>query len=259
MITFTIANQKGGVGKTTTAINLAHGLAIRGKKVLIIDLDTQGNTGDSLGLEQGNELFTIIALGNFLPSHLIQARDNLYVIRSDNSTQRLKILLGGMEFRERVLSTLLDNLPLSFDYVFFDCAPSVDILQTSALVASDFLVIPTKLDQFSVKGIDTILGSLNTINKSSGGNCKLGGIIPTMFDLTTKESLGQLKNLAEALGPYVWPCIPIDTKVREANRLGLTLWELSPKPRALQGLGTLGGGYQANIDKLLILERAIKR
>ena len=253
-----IANQKGGVGKTTTAVNLAHGLAIRGYQVLIIDLDAQGNVADCLGLQPGNDLYKLLFPGTItrLPDGCLSSgRDNLRVIRSDKTTSTLKIALGAVDMREYVLDDLLHQA--SLDVVILDCAPSIDVIHTAAIVASDFLLVPTKLDQLAVKGVRDVLVTLNALSRIS--TCQLGGILPTFYDRQTTESFLQLKHLANSFGEYVWPPIPQDTLCRESTRFGKTLLEYAPTSRAWvgysSGKGKSAGGYQQVIDRVVELLR----
>lgn len=239
MIIITIANQKGGVGKTTTAVTLADGLARDGMHTLLIDLDAQGNVADALGMDSGHELYDWLVKEN---GCLVQAKQNLKLIRSDKQTELLKMVLTGMDFREMVLINALIKLEkqieefekVSLDYVIIDCAPSVDVLQTAALVAADYLIIPTKLDQFSIKGVKEMLKSLAAVRTASPSKCELAGILPTFYDLVTVESHIQLMNLAAAFAKKVWLPIKTDTKCRVANREGKTLWQVGDS-KALEG------------------------
>lgn len=248
MITIAIANQKGGVGKTTTAVTLAHGLAMNDQLVLLIDMDTQGNVADSLGIESGDDLYRWL-IQEKADAYQLNARINLHVVRSDKKTQILKMALTGMDFRELILEKGLKLMDAAakFDYVVIDCAPSVDVLHTAALVVADYLIIPTKLDQFAIKGVREMLNSLATVRAASDSRCELAGIVPTFHDLVTRESHAQLLNLVKTFGKQVWAPIAQDTKCRTANREGKTLWELGGKSRALEG-------YKAMLEKVKALK-----
>lgn len=239
----TIANQKGGVGKTTTAVNLAHGAAIRGMNVLIVDLDTQGNVADALGMEEGQDLYEWL-INSLTPKVEVKVpgRERLSVIRSNKTTAVLKLAVTGMDFREMIISNALHGY--EYDLVILDCPPSVDILHTAALVAADFLLIPTKLDQFAVKGVIEMLRSLESVQRATRSKCTLAGIIPTFYDKVTNESQAQLENLAASYGSFVWPPVAQDSNCRVANRVGKTLWEMERHPRALTG-------YMECLDHLL--------
>lgn len=245
MAIIAIANQKGGVGKTTTAVTLASGLAQdHGLEVLVIDLDTQGNVSDSLRIEKSGALLEWLLLDRKLQDVVINARKRLDVIRSDKTTVKLKISLAGMEFRESILANALRGYEKLYDVVVIDCAPSVDVLHTASMVAADLLVIPTRLDQFSVEGVVETLRSLATVQQITKSRCELAGIIPTFYDKVTNESHGQLKALARAYTNHVWPAIPQQTNCRVASRMGQTIWEYDPHSR-------MADGYRECLKRLL--------
>lgn len=251
MAIIAIANQKGGVGKTTTAVTIADGLARMGKSVMLVDLDPQGNVADSLGVDPGGDLNRAISNNMKLQDVAINVHDGLDIVRSDKTTVILKSNLAGMDFREYVLVNALEND--NHDYVIFDCAPSIDVLHTAALVAADYLIVPTRLDQFSVKGVVEVLRTLSSIRRFSNSGCEVGGIIPTFYDRQTVETQEQLENLVSVFGELVYPVVPVDTNCRKAHRAGKTLFEFAPKCRALVGYPELPCGYMAVINRILKL------
>jgi chromosome partitioning protein len=255
MVVLAVVNQKGGVGKTVTAVNLAHGLAMHGYRTLLIDLDPQGNVADCLGLPPGNDLYRLLFPGNGLPlkeSTTSTGRQDLDVVRSDKSSANLKLAIGALADRPR--EYILDDVlrEARYDVVVLDCAPSVDILHTLAVVAAHYILIPTRLDQLAVKGVRDMLVTLRSLARIT--TCELGAIIPTFYDRTTNESYLQLKHLAETFHEYVWPPVPQDVVCRESTRFGKTLWEYGPNTRALVGYtdrsGRLIGGYQQVVQRV---------
>lgn len=250
--TIAIINQKGGVGKTTTAVTLGAGLAAAGKKTLIVDLDAQGNVAISLGVDKGNGLYTLLFDGKrkaITPS----GRARLDLVVSDKTTAEAKQRLGGMDFREQRLKAALDKLP-GYDVVVLDAAPGVDILQIGALVACTHFLIPVGLDHLAVVGAGDALATTAGLKDVGRFGGVFLGVLPTMWERTTTESHEQLKILVEQYGRLVWPPIPRDTHAREAPAYGQTLWEYAPTTRAVVG-ATMGdrqvGGYQRVLARLL--------
>jgi chromosome partitioning protein len=227
-----IANQKGGVGKTTTAVTLGHGLALHGLRVLVVDLDPQGHVAFVLGLDKAPGLYRLIVEEAPLSKVAVKARDNLSVILGDKQTEAAKRYVTTLNFRERVLLDILGDA--DYDVIFLDTAPSLDVLHVAALMASDWVIIPTKLDAMAVDGVNEILHSMGQIAQQ-GHRLEDYNILPTFFDRTTKETMVQLQDVVNIFGHRVWPPIPQDTKAREASAYGQTLWEYSPKSPAVLG------------------------
>lgn len=234
MQTIGIFNQKGGVGKTTTAITLAHGLALEGHRVLLVDLDAQGNVGDALGLEKAGGLYELLygrergAIGG-------SRRERLDVILSDHSTVEAKSRLMGENFREYRLRDRLGSFSERYEVCVLDTSPGVDVLQVSALVACDAVLTPVCLEHLAVVGAGDLLGTVASLQQVGAFRGRWLGVLPTMWERRTNESEGQLRALAAAFKRLVYPPIPVDARAREAPRAGKTLWEYAPECRALQG------------------------
>lgn len=240
-----VANQKGGVGKTTTAVTLAQALTLQGKSVLLADLDPQGHVATALGLEKSDGLYRRLVDHEPLAGVVQPARPSLDILPGNKRTEAAKRHLTTLDFRERALSDALQGAP--YDLVILDCAPSFDVLHVAALMASDFLVIPTRLDHLAIDGVNELLASVGQV-RQMGGHAELAGILPTFFDRQTKETAEQMRSLAEAFGAYVWPPIPQDTRAREAPAYGQTLLEYAPRSTAVIGYA---GDHEARIGGYL--------
>lgn len=236
------ANQKGGVAKTTSTVTLGHGLAKAGLKTLIVDLDPQGHVAFALGLDKTPGLFRLVVEDERLDQVVVAARPGLDIVAGDKKSEAVKRYVTTLNFREKVLVNLLENA--DYDVILLDTAPSLDVLHVAALVASDWVIIPTKLDALAIDGVNEILRSMGEVNRQ--GHTFAGySILPTFFDRTTKETATQLRELVNVFGAKVWPPIPQDTRAREAVAFGKTLWEYTPESPSVMGYagdrGTVGG------------------
>jgi chromosome partitioning protein len=245
------ANQKGGVGKTTTAVTLSHGLARSGKKVLLVDLDPQGHVAFSLGMEKSPGLYRLICLNEKIESIIQPARENFDILPGDKFTEKVKRHITLSDFRETILLDILEKT--DYDFVMLDMAPSLDVLHLNGLVASDWVIIPTRLDALAVDGVNEILSTMGEITKR-GFPFQGYSILPTFFDRTTRETLTQLKEIVQTFGSKVFPPIPQDTRVRESVAYGKTLWEYSQMSPAIQGYSDGNkhtGGYAQLLQRVL--------
>jgi chromosome partitioning protein len=232
-----IANQKGGVGKTTTAINLAHWFALRGKRTLILDLDGQGHIGPGLGLEKADGLYRLIVHEAAVEQAAVSARERLDVVLNDHTCELVKEHVKQANFREYILDTALEDARESYDLIFIDTPPSTDVLHILALVASDFLLIPANMDYYALDGVGYILKTIKTLGRYPGVTPPvLVGILPTLFDKTTNETINNIRQLQASIGAErILPPIPRDTRIRESSSHGKTIWEYDANCRAAIG------------------------
>ncbi len=255
MKTLAIMNQKGGVGKTTTATTLGHGLARQGHSVLLVDLDAQGNVADALGLPKGPGLYNLLIAQAGKQAVTPSGRPNLDLILGDKRTVEAKQILVTKPFREQLLRQALEGLNC-YHYVILDVAPGVDIMQVSALVAADAFLIPVALDHLAVVGAGDAMTSAAHLKRSGGLSARFLGLLPTFWERTTSESHQQLKILVDQFKRVLWLPIPRDTKAREAPAHGQTLWEYAPHCRALDGVQLQNddhkaGGYRKALERVI--------
>lgn len=253
MITLAVANQKGGTGKTTTALTLGHKLAIYGYHVLVVDTDGQGHVATGLGMPKAPGIERLVDWwqGDGEPL-IVNARQRLDVIPSDARTRNAKQRLAGMRFREDFLAKALRNVG-DYHVAVIDCAPSVDVLHTAAVVAADWLIVPTRLDYLAVDRVNEVIMFLRDVRGYRDAADVLG-ILPTFYDRRTNETLEQLRTLVDAFGDLVSPPIPIDVRLREAPAFGRTIWEYAPNSRSVVGIETRSnnvyGGYARFVDQV---------
>ena len=236
MTTIAIANQKGGVGKTTTALSVAHQFALEGLRVLAVDLDGQGHLATGLRLAKGNGLYQLLVEEKPISQAVINARPNLDVLTNDHTGEWVKTHVQQANFREYVLANALDGL--EYDLIVLDTPPSTDVLHVLALVAADLLVVPANMDFYALDGIGYVLRTLKALSKYPGVTAPaLVGVLPTLFDRSTNETMENVRQLQGMVGPEkILPPIVRDTKIREASARGQTIWEYAPKSPAAIGI-----------------------
>ena len=247
-----IANQKGGTGKTTTAVNLGYGLALRGIKTLIVDLDAQGHVALSLGIPPAPGVFNLLVAEQPLAKVALQVSEGLplWIVPSNKETALAKQIIAARDFREHVIAKALDGA--DFGVILLDCAPSLDVLHVAALVASDSLLVPVKLDHLGLAGVLELISSLAEVRRA-GHDCELLGILPTFYERVTAETQAQYDVLQEHFTRWLLPPIPVDTKLREAPSYGRTIWQHAPNSRAVMGIETdtgLWGGYADLVERV---------
>jgi chromosome partitioning protein len=234
-IVVTIANQKGGVGKTTTAVTLAHGLALKGKETLLIDVDPQGQSATALGVQQEPGVFNLL-VSTKPPEQALKevvrfARENLHIVPGDAQTAHAQLLIAArQEPADYILRLLKPVTRNGLKYIVFDTSPSVGGIQERALFAADLVVIPCATDFLSA---DAVSQTINTMQRNVAMGWKGGAwILPTFYDDTTRESQTTLSDLREIYGDQVIPPIHRATILRECAAEGKTIWEKDGESRA---------------------------
>ena len=231
----TIANQKGGVGKTTTAVHLAHGLALKGRKVLLVDLDPQGQCATILGLKQESGAFSLLV--SELPSGQVirkTDRKDLFVILGDKKTSNAQTLLSIQRSpisytRDKLTSVIHPGL---FDYTILDTSPSVGELQEQALYAAHGVLIPCTVDYMASDGVYNIELTLRRLRGDFKWEGDILGILPTFYDEVTRESKATLEDLKKQYSGLVLTPIHRATILRECAVEGKTIFEHRPSSRA---------------------------
>lgn len=232
-----VANQKGGVGKTTTVINLGTALGLFGKKVLLVDFDPQANTTSGLGFEpakQKSTIYTVITEASEIRDSIQKTNfKNLYLIPSNMDLNGAKIELMNLEGREFVLKRYLSIVKNDFDYIFIDCPPSVGILTLNALVASDSVLIPIQSEYYALEGIAQLQKIIKMTKLSFNPNLHIEGVLVTMFDTRTNLSKQVLDNVKNFFGDLVYrSVIPRNVRVSESPSFGLPVINYSPSSPA---------------------------
>ena len=229
----TIANQKGGVAKTTTAITLAHGVALRGKETLLVDLDPQGQAASSLGLDRESGVFNLLVGGRSLGEVVrTTGREHLSIIPGDKMTATAQIVLDVKRTPINHLRTVFRPLAQWANYIVLDTSPSIGGLQEMAIYAADAVLIPTAVDYLSMEGVAQILETMATLKNNHGWAGSLIGILPTFYDDQTRESRANCIGLTETYGAdRVLDPIYRATILRECSAEGVTIWERDVKCR----------------------------
>jgi chromosome partitioning protein len=229
-----IANQKGGVGKTTTAVSLAHGLALRNYRILLVDFDPQGQCATSLAINTEAGVFNALVNPRSRIHQWIRdtTRAGLDLLPGDRSTATAQIVINAENRPIDSIRLMFRSEAKEYDYIIFDTAPSVGGIQERAIYAADLMLIPTATEFLSMDGLAQMMELLVTLRNKWHWSGKLLGILPTFYDEQTSESHRALADLQEGFGESVLKPIHRATILRECAAEGKTIFELSPASRA---------------------------
>ena len=223
------ANQKGGVGKTTTCVNMASFMALMGKKVLLVDLDPQGNATSNLGIEKSKKVNSIYQVMSELSSSQDAIYEtpveNLSIIPSNIDLAGVEVELVYMKSREFVLKKIFDEIKNNYDYITIDCPPSLGLLTINAFTASDAVIIPIQCEFFALEGLSQLMNTVRLVKKKLNPNIAVDGVVLTMRD--TRSNLGKqvASEINNFFGTSVFSAqIPRNVRLAESPSYGLPVY-----------------------------------
>lgn len=230
-----ITNQKGGVGKTTTSINLCAALALMKKKVLLVDMDAQSNATQGIGIDRSSlEKTTYDVLIDEVPIESIIKHSeipHLDVAPASIDLAGVEVQLSAIpKGREKRLRKAMDSVRNQYDYIIIDCPPSLGLLNTNALTAADSILIPVQCEYYALEGVTQLLITIRLVQRTSNRNLKIEGILLTMFDIRTRLSVDVSQDVRQTFGKLVYQnSIPRNVKLSEAPSRGISIFEYDPK------------------------------
>lgn len=250
-----VANQKGGVGKTTTAINLSAALAEKGKKVLTIDIDPQGNTTSGLGIDKQKVQKTVyhLLLNEYEIDEIMHqsVEDNLLVLPSDINLAGAEIELIGVEEREYILKKKVNTIKDRFDYIIIDCPPSLNILTINAMTTADTVLVPIQCEFYALEGLTQLIHTIELVKLRLNPYLKIEGVVFTMFDARTNLSLQVVESVRKNLQHTIYhSIIPRNVRLAEAPSHGLPITLYDAKSAGAEA-------YLALADEVILQDKEI--
>lgn len=231
--TIAVANQKGGVGKTTTTINLSAALAEQGKKVLLVDLDPQGNATSGVGVDKReleNTVYELFVGKTTLDECLLETDFlNLSVIPANINLSGAEIDLIDMDDREYYLKNILQQIKEEYDFILIDCPPSLNMLTVNAMTAADTVLVPIQCEYYALEGLSQLIHTINLVKRRLNPQLQLEGVVFTMYDARTKLSMQVVENVKQTLKENIYnTIIPRSIKLAEAPSYGMPITAYAP-------------------------------
>ena len=229
-----VANQKGGVGKSTTAINLSACLAEKEKKVLTIDMDPQGNTTSGLGVDKNNVENTLyeLLLGEAETKNTIvkDVVENVDLIPSNVNLSGAEIELIGVDEKEYILKKIIDKVRRKYDYIIIDCPPSLNMLTINALTAANSVLVPIQCEYYALEGLSQLIHTIDLVKDRLNKKLVMEGVVFTMYDARTNLSLQVVENVKDNLQQNIYKTIiPRNVRLAEAPSYGMPIIEYDPR------------------------------
>ncbi len=224
-----IFNQKGGVGKTTTNINLCSYLAMQGYRILTIDIDPQGNTTSGLGFDKktiNESMYDVITTDERLQDVILKLEliDNFFIAPSTLELAGAEVEIIDIKNRESILKNKIKEIQNEYDYIFIDCPPSLGLLTINALCASDSVLIPIQAEFYALEGVGQLINTINLVNKSLNKDLDVEGVVLTMFNNRTKLSNEVYNEVEKYFGEKIYKTsIPRNIRLAEAPSFGLPI------------------------------------
>jgi chromosome partitioning protein len=239
---FTIINNKGGTGKTTTALNLGAALAQFKKKVLLIDLDSQCNMSSAMGIEQTEQHIATLMLGNDSFSEVLKQHGNISILPSSDRLLEYEVMINAEPGREYLLKECIDKVKDQFDYILIDCPPSLGIFSINSLVAADHYIVPMQTENFAFIGLDKILQVAEKVKKRLNPNLELAGILLIRYTSRIKFSQAVVSNIEanSQIGKKIFHSkVRQDINLMESSAFSQTIFEYAPKSRGAEDFNRL--------------------
>jgi len=229
-------NLKGGTGKTTTVVSLASCLASKNKKVLILDVDVQGNIKESFGIDHKLTMYDLLINDAFVEDCIVKARDNIDCIISNNTLASCEMQLCAMPRREETLKIRMRHIDQTarYDFVLIDCSPSLSLLNQNALLYADEIIIPISMDYLAMLGATQVIDNLAMIKKYYEKQLIITGVIPTFYEKRTNMSQEVMEALQDTYKEKVFPAVRLDTKIKQASSANQTIFEVDKQSRGAE-------------------------